>query len=382
MKFPIWRLAFRPFFLAGTLFAVLAIAAWAAVLSGHLALTPYGGATFWHGHEMLFGFAVAIVTGFLLTAVQTWSGLRATHGLVLILLFLLWLLGRVLMLVGAGLPAWLVMTVDVSFAPMVALLMAQLVLKSKNYRNLFFVPVLLLLGLANLLTHFHFAWGIYAAVLLVSLLMVVIGGRVIPMFTANGTHTPKVEPVPWLEWLTLGAMWLIALIYVTHSVSLLPAQFLAVLFAVASLSNIVRSLRWRPWVTLRVPLVWILHAAYWFIPLGLGLFALHFAGVDISASTAMHALTAGAMGSLILAMVARVSLGHTGRPLQVHPAMIVAFGLVVFAGLLRVLTGAFPALLGAHAHTVTALAWTLAYGIFLWCYFGILTSARIDGKDG
>ena len=383
MSIALWRLAFRPLFLGGSLFSVLAVAIWAAALEGKLQFTPAMSMHAWHAHEMLFGFVIAIVSGFLLTAVQTWTQLRAVHGLSLAFLFSVWIAARILMLVGGNLPSWLVAFVDISYLPLVGILMARLVIKARNYRNLVFVPVLLLLALANTLTHFgYFSWGMYASIWLVSLLMTVVGGRVIPMFTANGTQSQKVEPLPWLERATLFLMWLIAVIYLVNSAARMPPMVMAMIFAAASIANAWRAWRWRPWVTTRVRLVWSLHAAYWFIPLGLGLFALHFAGVNINASTAMHALTAGAMGSLILAMLARVSLGHTGRPLEIHPAMKYAFLLVIFAGLYRLAAGLKPALTANHGYTISAIAWCLAYGLFFVLYARILRSPRPDGKDG
>jgi len=387
---PLWRQAFRPFFLAGALFSIAALASWGLFLSGLLSFTPYGGATFWHGHEMLFGFAGAIIVGFLLTAVQNWTGLRATHGRSLLLLWGLWLLARLLLLFDwAGL-AWVVVLLDLSFFPLTAFMMSALVIKAGNKRNLFFVPLLLLLCGANALTHLsvltgdssYYRWGFYAGVMLVSALMAVMGGRVIPMFTANGTGTPRVPPKPWLDRSVLISTWLLVLLYVTQAITLLPAWVNGSLFALAALGNAYRAFYWRPWVTVKVPLVWSLHLAYWFIPLGFALFALHFWGLNVTASTALHSLTAGAMGSLILAMIARVSLGHTGRPLAIGKAVAIAFALIVLAGMVRLVTGLQPALLPINGYLLSAGLWVLAYSIYVSQYFTILTSPRADGRPG
>ncbi len=402
---PLLRLAFRPLFLLGGAFSALAMLLWGLALFGYIDFKPVGNILFWHSHEMIFGFACAIVIGFLLTAMQNWTGLRAPHGKPLLWLVSCWLGARLLLLSGAALPLWLVAAVDLLFLPLAALLLAKPILAVKQWRNLFFVPVLLLLTLCNGLS-----WaglylqdyalqqhGLYNAVLLITLLMTVVGGRVLPMFTANGTQTKKVEPIVWLDKLALGALWLVFLQQFLKLENVLPPQVIASFYLVAAVLIAIRCLRWKIWITFRVPLLWSLHLAYWFIPLGLGLFALHYFGAGAGASvddgnnllsfqilksTAMHALTAGAMGSMILAMMARVSLGHTGRPLQVSPLMIPAFVLVIGAGICRSLL--LP-LLPQMSRPLLALAvifWVLAYGLFCSCYARILTSDRADGRPG
>ena len=389
--FPLWRQAFRPFFLGGALFSLLAMIAWSGLLAGWLTFRPHGNPFFWHAHEMLFGFVAAIVTGFLLTAVQNWTGLRATHGRSLAALFGLWLAARILMaleLQGAAW-TWLVALVDLAFLPAVAILMARLVIAAGNHRNLVFLPILTLLTAANLLTHLSlvpgkealFSWGMYAAILLVTQLMVVVAGRVTPMFTANGTGTTRVATLPWLEYATWFATGMVVLAYLLNGRDWLPAPLLSWLCALAALSNAVRAWRWRPWITLRVPLLWSLHIAYWFIPVGFALLALHYAGLRISHSSAIHALTAGAMGALILAMTARVSLGHSGRPLAPGPLVTLALGLVVLAGVSRLLAQEFPAL-SAGGYLVPATLWSLAYLGFVLGNARILTTPRPDGRPG
>lgn len=387
---PLLRQAFRPFFLGASVFSVVAILAWAAILTGQLSVTPYGGPFFWHAHEMLFGFVSAVVTGFLLTAVQNWTGLRATNSTPLALLFTLWLVGRFLMAFGSQLNPWIVMAVDVSFLPAVAVLMGQLVVRAGNRRNLFFVPVLGLLAMANLLTHLSvtmnnpqlFSWGVYAAVMLIALLMSVIGGRVIPMFTANGTGTERVPALPWLEKATLGLTWLLALLFISNVTTLLSSQIMAALFAVTALCHASRAARWRPWQTLGAPLVWSLHLAYWYIPVSLGLYAAHFWGMNVSLTTALHGLTAGAMGSLILSMITRVSLGHSGRSLVIPTSMAVGFVLVFLAGISRLLLGFDLEILRSHGYWMSAGCWALAFGLYIAHFLKILTTPRPDGRPG
>jgi len=387
---PLLRQAFRPMFLFGAAFSAIAMLLWGLILAGQLNIQPVGQVLFWHSHEMLFGFACAIVIGFLLTAVQNWTALRAPHGKSLLLLTLLWLCGRLLLLFGQGLPLWLVAAVDLSFLPLAAWLLAKPLLAVKQYRNLFFVPVLLLLTTCNLIMYLGLFLGRYDlqqlgslnAIWLITLLMAIVGGRVIPMFTANGTKTPKVEALVWLDRAALGSLWLIFVLHFFSLASLLPASLLSALFALSALLTAIRCARWKIWLTFRVSLLWSLHLAYWFIPLGLALFALRYAGFAISQSIALHALTAGAMGSMILSMMARVSLGHSGRLLQPKQIMAWAFLLVALAGISRTL---LIWLLPAHTFSLLWLGivcWVLAYGCYVLVYLPVLTTPRADGRPG
>ncbi|MDO8860371.1 NnrS family protein [Haliea sp. E1-2-M8] len=387
---PLLRQAFRPLFLLGALFSAGAMLLWGLALAGWISLNPYQNVLFWHQHEMIFGFVAAIIVGFLLTAVQNWAGTRATHGRELLVLVLVWLTGRGLMLFGAGLPPALVAAVDLAFLPLAAWFFGSIVLAAGNTRNLFFVPLLLLLMVCNGLMHagailnrFELVqYGNLNAIWLVTLVMAIVSGRVLPMFTANGTGTPKVEPLPWLERVALGCLWLIFALHFLALAPRMPSSALALLFAVAALSQLARILRLRFWVTLRVPLLWSLHAAALFIPFGLALFAARHAGLPVTQSNAVHALTAGAMGGMILSMMARVSLGHTGRALQPHPLMTLAFVLVICAALLRL---AAPSLLPGSLTTwylLAIAAWVLAYLAYSLLYLPLLTRPRPDGQPG
>ncbi len=387
---PVWRQAFRPLFLGATVFSVFAIGIWGLYLSGALELTLYGGPVFWHAHEMMFGFGGAVIAGFLLTAVQSWTGIRATHGKPLLLIFVVWLLARIGMFAGSSAYGWLIALIDVSFLPLTAYFMTMIVLKSDSHRQLVFLPILLFLALANVLTHLsvltgnlaYFTWGIYTALILVVLLMTVIGGRVIPEFTANGLGITKTHNTSWIEYPVLLSTCLIVLVYINNAVLWLPGYVLASLFGLACLSNTIRALRWQPWKTFSTPLLWSLHLAYWFIPLGHGLFALHFLDFTISSSSASHSFTAGAMGSIILAMIARVSQGHTGRLLSVGQGMKAGFALIILAGIIRVAGGLFQSTIVVETYLLAALLWVTAYSLYVVLYSRILTTPRPDGKSG
>lgn len=387
---PILRQAFRPLFLLGAGFSAIAMLLWGLALGGKVDLPVYGNIMFWHSHEMMFGFVIAIVLGFLLTAVQNWTGLRAPHGNTLLILTVLWAAARLGLLFGNELPWWLVAAVDVSLLPVAAFLFGRMVLKVNQTRNLFFVPILLLLTVCNLLMHYglHFGQyhiqilGAYNAVFLVTLLMAIIGGRVLPMFTANGTMTPKVQPIVWLDRIALGSLWLIFAVHFLNLHTILPSQVMVFLFTVSAIATAIRVARWKIWMTWRVPLLWSLHLAYWFIPVGLALFALRYAGFELTQSLALHALTAGAMGNMILSMIARVSLGHSGRPLQPKLIMTGAFLLVLIAALTRVFLMWLAPELTSQWLMFSTLAWALAYGIYVVVYFKVLTTPRADGNPG
>ena len=381
------RLAFRPFFLLGSLFSVVSLLLWAAIWAGTIEPAVYGGALWWHMHEMLFGFVCAIVVGFLLTAVQSWTGIPGLKGGKLLGLVLLWLAARVMLFVPAPFPHWLIALVDLSFLPLAALAMASFVARVQQWRNFIFVPVLLAMASVNGVMHWS-AWMGEARlqseagtvmVLLVSLLMSTMAGRVVPMFTANGTGTPRVADMPRLEMAAMLTMLLAVL--AGSSARQLPPTMVAACMLLAAATLFVRGLRWRIWVTFRTPLLWSLHLSYWCIPLGLLLFGMSQLTGQPAHSQVIHTLTVGAMGMMILAMISRVSLGHTGRPLQVGRTMVVAFSAAVAAFVVRVF-GVYW--IADYTHLVTAAAglWALAYGCFLVIYVPILTRPRLDGGPG
>lgn len=381
---PILRLGFRPFFLLGAVLAALAIPLWIAALQGWALPAPVGGWLAWHRHELVFGFAGAIIAGFLLTAVQTWTGRPSLSGRPLALLVGLWLLGRL----SWWLPsAWPLLLFNLAFLLAVAGVMARLLWAVRQRRNYPIVLVLALLAAVDLLNLLgvllqHDAWqrqGSHAAIWLVAAMMTLIGGRVIPFFTQRGLgRLEMVQPWAWLDLALLVGTLLLALL-TGAGLLLQPHWGGAVLLLALGLGHGIRLQRWLDRGLLRVPLLWSLHLAYaWMVLACLGLGLWH-AGVALPFSQALHALTVGAMAGLILAMLARVSLGHTGRPLELPRGFAVAFVLLNLAALLRVLGVSFayqPAL------WLAALAWGLAFAQFLYCYGPMLCRTRADGHPG
>lgn len=221
-----------------------------------------------------------------------------------------------------------------------------------------------------------------ATVLLFTTLIAVMGGRVIPFFTARATGTEKALPLPWLERIALASLWLILLLWLV-----LPTQWVIgiqmfPLYIVAAGAHLYRQLRWRPGTTLAQPLLWSLHLAYLFIPLGLTALAARTAGWPIALSLASHLFSAGSMGAMILGMIARVSLGHSGRALQIGRRITAAFALVILSALLRVLLPLFWPNLTLTGWNLSGWSWVAAYGLFIWVYTPILTSPRADGRPG
>lgn len=383
---PLFRLGFRPFFLGAAAFAVLAVALWAASYLGWVAFAPRGGALAWHLHEMPFGFACAVIAGFLLTAVQNWTDSPGLRGAPLAALFGLWLAARIAWL-WPGLPWWLLAALELAFLPAVAARLGWQLGRVQQRRNYPLVGLLLLLTAADALALYAvhnndfilLRQATWAPLWLIGAVIALIGGRVIPLFTTNGLRLPAAAPVSaWEPRLAMGGFVLLAAL-ATVGVGLAPDVRLAPLFAVLAVLHGWRAVRWyRPGIW-RVPLLWSLHVAYaWLVVALLGLAAWH-AGVPIAGSAALHAFTVGTVGGLILAMMARVSLGHTGRPLAPPRPMALAFAAVAVATAVRVaLAGVAPRL----AVALAAAAWCAAFGMFVVRYAPMLWRARVDGRPG
>ncbi|TDF82455.1 NnrS family protein [Pseudomonas sp. H9] len=383
---PLLRLAFRPFFLAGCGLALLAVPLWLAALQGALGdWQPAGGWLAWHRHELLFGFGLAIIAGFLLTAVQNWTGQPGLSGTPLAVLALLWLAGRLAWLVN--LPWPLLVLVELAFPLLVAVLMARALWRVRQKRNYPVVLVLLLLTAADAIAMYglaqgHDGWqrqGVLSGIWLVAALMGLIAGRVIPFFTQRGLgRVESVAPWPWLDGVLLAGTALVALLYVAGP-AVSANAWIGVLFAVLAFGHGLRVWRWHDHGLWHVPLLWSLHVAYgWLAVACLGMALWHF-GVTVNPSLALHSLTVGAMAGLILAMVARVSLGHTGRPLQPPAGVTLAFILLNLAGVSRVLLVPWMPMTGLW---LAGGCWIAAFALILWRYAPMLLSARVDGHPG
>lgn len=384
---PLFRLGFRPFFLLGALFSTLAMLGWIGQLNGWLSMPGISNPVWWHAHEMLFGFGAAIVAGFLLTAVQNWTAHPGVRSWPLALVVSLWALPR-LLLPWFGEENTFLMVADLAWLPLCAWFLAKPIIIARQWRNLFFVPLLLVLTLLNGTSWiWHGEWAtlehlLITTVLLFTTLIAVMGGRVIPFFTARATGLDKAVPLVWLERGALASLWLLLLIWLLFPNQWTASVYMMPLYIVAASLHLWRQLRWRLPTTMGHPLLWSLHLAYLFIPLGLLALAAQAAGMSISLSLASHLLSAGCLGTMILGMIARVSLGHSGRALQVGRRIHSAFVLIIAAALLRVLVPLLWPAYTLHGWNLSGLAWSLAYGLFVWVYAPILTSPRADGRPG
>lgn len=383
-------LAFRPFFWLGTVFLLCALVLWSAFWHGSVLGQPYGGMIWWHQHELLFGFVAAIVTGFLMTAVQTWTGLPSVKGASLWALVLLWLLARVFLLFPMGLPKSGIMVLDVVFLPLVAVLMGRLVIQAKRWRNLVFIPILLLFTAANIGSH----WGAmtqntelirqssYLAVWVVLGLIIILGGRVIPFFTARALNVEIAAAPKWREMLVVASALGVSLFFLIALFGVrLPDELLGVLLAVLVILNFWRWTAWKINLCWHQPLLWGLHLSYLFVIVGALLWLLALGGI-IPVDYALHLLTINGILGIILAMIARVSLGHTGRPIKALPGLSAALGAVFLAGIIRgPLLWVWPAA-ALGAYQTSLLLCILAYAWFVAFYTVPLWAARADGRPG
>lgn len=383
------RLAFRPLFLGGALFSIVAMGWWIYFWLQPSGWAPYGGPIWWHGHEMLFGFGAAIVVGFLLTAVQSWTGVRGLRGTPLFVLVISWLLGRLSLGFASADSGWWLAAIDLSYMLLASLAMAYPVIKVNQWRNLIFVPMLLLLTILNGVSHWAVLSGqgalaiqaLHGTIMLFVLIIAVLGGRVIPSFTSNGTGCRKLPPIQWLEAVSIISI-LCMLVFGLVGFANVSSLLLISVAGIAAIANGWRFLRWGFQYTVSVPLLWSLHLAYAFIPLGFVLLALYGVGMLENISAALHSFTVGSIGGMILAMISRVTLGHTGRQLQPPRLMSLAYLLIISAAVVRVLLPAGWPALASWGIGLAGVAWLLAYGIYVFFYAPMLLKPRVDGSPG
>jgi len=379
---PLLRLGFRPFYLLAAAMAVVAIPAW---LAGYKGLLPLD--LLWHAHEMVFGFAVAVIVGFLLTASKNWTNLQTPRGAPLAALASLWIAGRAAMLaVSASAPAFALAlrAVDAAFLPVAAWTLLRVLMRANSRRNYPIAAILALLSLANIAFHAAaLGWlaasplaPVHGAILLITLLAAVIGGRVIPMFTANGAPGSKPRSVVWRDKAALALIAATALAWLLP----VPAPMVAALAFAAAVVNALRLIGWAPLSTLRVPMLWVLHLAYaWLVG---GLLLLGFAALGISnASSAFHALAVGAMSGLIIGMITRTALGHTGRPLKAGRAEKFMYHLLGGGAVLR-LCANIPDGKRDLLLVAAAACWSAAFLLYLIVYAPYLNQPRLDGREG
>jgi len=377
----LWALGFRPFYLLASVFAALSVPMWALQVAGWLGPGLLRGPA-WHAHEMLFGYALAVVVGFLFTAGRNWSGQPTPSGRALQALALLWLAGRLLVLTPWSVAAALV---NVAFPLAAAYGLGRALVAGGNRRNYFFVALLVALAAAQALVHASLAGrvalspglGLQLGLDLVLFIMAVMAGRVVPMFTNNGVPGANAQRRPLVERAALGGVLAIA----AADALQLHGVAMAVLLAAAAAAHAARLALWQPWATRRNALVWVLHAAYAWVVLHLLLRAGAEAGA-LASSAATHALTAGAIGTLTLGMMTRTARGHTARPLRADRVDTTAYALVLAGAALRVALPLGWPTAPAAAVLASALLWSAGFALYAWHYAPWLCRPRPDGKPG
>jgi uncharacterized protein involved in response to NO len=384
---PVLRLAFRPFFLLPALFSILALLAWVCVLQGKLNWGSLLPANIWHGHEMIFGFAASVAVGFLLSAAQTWTGIRSINCWKLAVIILFWLIARIALL-SSSTPVLIIGTISEALWWVGSIsYLAYMVVKSNNRRNLIFIPLLsLIMGLdiATLVFAFVGNYSLsthlaYTAVFMITCVVTIVGGRVIPFFTSRALNLPTIKGNIFLE-RTIALAMITTLITFFSSYFIDTSTMLILLFTSTGCLQLLRMANWQTVKTFKTPLLWALHLSY--INMGLGFISigLSYITTGIGFSSAVHIITVGTIGTMIIAMMSRVSLGHTGRALQINMWISCSFILLLSATLFRVL---LPTLgLFSMGYLLAALCWGLGFAIYLLYYSPMLLTARPDGRSG
>jgi uncharacterized protein involved in response to NO len=388
-RFVPFAYGFRPFFLAAGWYALIALGAWLWLY--RVGAAPFGSlpAFLWHAHEMLFGFVAAAIAGFMLTAVPSWTGSRGYAGRPLVLLFCTWLTGRVAMAAAGVLPLPVVAVAELAFLPALAITLAPALFRSTNRNR----PLLLVI-FALWATDAAFVYAladfdvllasraVRIALDIVLLLVTVIGGRIVPAFTAGALRKRGIEvqvrTYPIVERLAIGSIVAVILFDLV-----LPSHWSAAAVALlAALAHAARMTGWQTRRTFSEPIVWVLHAAYAWLPIGLFLKAVSMLTGAAWAVHWPHALGAGAAATMIVAVMTRATLGHTGRPLVAAQPIAWAYGLLVAAAAVRVFGPAVLPLAYAHVIVCAGVLWIAAFLLYAWVYTPILLRPRVDGKAG
>ncbi len=380
---PILSAGFRPFFLAAASWSALALALWLWLLIGGTDIPSRFDPMTWHIHEMLFGFVMAAVGGFLLTAIPNWTNRPPVAGAPLAVLAGLWLLGRVACAISATLPGWIVVVADLSFAAALEVIAARELFAVGNRRNYPLLTPVVILAIANLLMHLQalgvavlsgLGWRLGVACVIV--LISVIGGRIIPAFTRNWLSMRGAQRTPpamnWVDRVALGSL---------HAGMILWAFLpdwppVGVLLLIGAAVNLARLARWQGVATRAEPLLLILHVGYLWMIIGVALLGLSLLLDSVPFAAAVHALTAGAMGTMILAVMTRATLGHTGRALHADAATQFIYALVGAAALLRI-AAAWAVEAQADLLEYSAIAWIAAFLLFV-VHYGPMLLARRD----
>lgn len=380
-QFALFALGFRPFFLFAGVASFLLVACWSIAFSNGWSITTYMPGTYWHSHEMIFGYSAAVIAGFLLTAVRNWTGVMTLKGKPLMALALLWLLARILPFTSIEL-LWFSLF-DMAFLPLLAIAIARPIVKVKQWKNIFFVALILLFAVANGLFHAEILFqvkgaeelGVHAGLGVIIVIITIMAGRVVGFFIERGLDS-KVRTYQWAEQL---ALW--ATVLFMAGQFFLPKTVLILVAMLAAVGHLARLVGWYHVEIWRVPLLWVLYLGYAWLFIGFVFTALELNGV-LAETLAIHTFTVGTIGVMTIGMMARVALGHTGRDLQTLPAMSWSFVLVNLAVVVRVLLPLFDMERYLNWIQLAGIMWVLAFVIFCWIYIPILIRPRVDGTPG
>jgi uncharacterized protein involved in response to NO len=384
--FAIWTIGFRPFFLMAGVWSAVALAGWIAMLAMGLTLPSRFDPLTWHIHEMLFGFVLAVIAGFLLTAIPNWTGRAPISGLPLAALVLLWLAGRVTCLVSTSIPLGLAAAIDLAFPFVLCGVVALEIIVGRNWRNMVMPVPIAVLGVADLLMYLELAGssvpaglGWRLALTAIIVLISVVGGRIVPSFTRNWLvkkNAPRLPPehghIDSLALVTLHA----GMIGWAIFPEIWPFGWLLLLGAAL---NLWRLGRWRGMAARAEPLLTVLHTGYLWVIVGAALLGVSMLTDHVPQAAAIHALTAGAIGTMTLGVMTRVSLGHTGRALTADRITALIYLLVVLAAIARV--AAWDSGASAMLIEVSAALWIGSFGLFALRYGPILVAPRVQPLD-
>lgn len=371
---------FRPFFLGAAVWAVIAMLLWLLSLAGVVEIATDYGPAHWHAHEMLFGYSSAVLAGFLLTAVPNWTGRLPVSGWPLAFLFSVWVAGRLVFLVPGLIGSTVAAVVDSLFLPLLLAICVREVVAGRKWKDLKVVGGLAALSLGNILFHLqvvlegHPDMAIKLAVSAYVVLVIIIGGRIIPSFTRNWiAKTGRTNfPTPYNNFDTVAI--LVGISALAAWVLLSEGPVVATLATTAFLLHSARLMRWRGWTTLPEHLVTVLHIAYVFVPLGFLGIAVAALGI-LSPLAALHVLTVGTIASMMLAVMTRATRGHTGRVLTASRTTSAIYAAIVLAAVLRPAADLFPDQAQAF-YAASGAAWLAAFGLYLTEYGPMLIRVR------
>lgn len=376
---PLWSIGFRPLFLLAGMFALLSIAVWVAQFAGWLGSFTYLASAQWHAHEMIFGYIFAVVVGFLFTAVRNWTHHPTPSGYALLTVVVCWIAARAC--VASGLLA-VAAIADTAFATLAALGIAIPLFKARNLRNAIFVLIILSLGAANIAFYVAASRASAATMQtviqlgldLILLVITVVAGRVIPMFSASAGKGASPQRNTFIECTAIASAVLLTAVHV------IGLPLIAIWIAgIGALAHGARLTMWKPWTAMRMPILLILHASYAWLVIYLALLTLSGLGF-VSYSIALHALTVGAIGGLTIGMMSRVARGHTGRPLIANRLEVYAYALIQLAGAMRVLLPIVLPNFYFSEIVVAGALWSAAFFLLTVFFLPTMTRPRADGR--